>query len=321
MTTWPPRRIRCSRGSVPMRPGGEPGALQVLAGRGQLGAHLRREPAAQRVEVGAGGHLGAGLVDHPEGDGEVLGQPVQLPGVARDVHAAHPAQLALQPVEQRFVARRSLAAAASTAPARGRVPGRSAGAACLGRVLISAVTSSSRSPGTCQVNGVGSTWCSAATGTSTVTPSVRAPGLERVRQRQREPAGLDVVGVGGAVDGGGLRGAEHLLGEVEQLRLPARGPSSTSSRSAARTPRRPGSARRRSATSVSSSTTRSRRRARCSSSSTSVEQLAVGVEEPVAGVPVALDQRVPDEQLARQLGVDPAEVDLAADDDRDAVAG
>ena len=47
---------------------------------------------------------------------------------------------------------------------------------CLGSDRISAVTSSCRNPGTCQVNGSGSTWFSVATGTSTVTPSRAAPG-------------------------------------------------------------------------------------------------------------------------------------------------
>ncbi len=63
----------------------------------------------------------------------------------------------------------------------------------------------------------------------------------------------------------------------------------------------------------------SRRRARCSSSSTSVEELAVVGEELVVGAPVALDQRVADEQLAGGLRVDPAVVDLALGDDRHAV--
>ena len=51
------------------------------------------------------------------------------------------------------------------------------------------------------------------------------------------------------------------------------------------------------------------------------QQLPVGAEEPVPGVPVALDQRMPDEQLAGQLRVDPSEVDGPTDDDRDAVQG
>jgi hypothetical protein len=114
----------------------------------------------------------AALVHHPERDGEVLGQPVELPGVARDRDAAHPAQLALQPVEQRLVA--GLQPGEHGAGVVGR--GRELPAQVLGSVLISAVTSSSRSPGTCHVNGVGSTWCSAATGTSTVIPSSARPG-------------------------------------------------------------------------------------------------------------------------------------------------
>ena len=251
------------------RPGGQAGAFQVLPGRRELGAHLRGQLPAQRVQVGAGGQLGAVLVDHPEGHREVLGQPVQLPGLARDVHAAHPAQLPLQPVQQRLpgvgAAGLSVASTARAWSGAGANCRRSA----LGRVLISAVTSSSRSPGTCQVNGVGSTWCSAATGTSTVTPSLRWPGLERVVQRQREPARGHVVGVGGPVDGVGLRGAQHLLGEVEQRPAAAARCASTSCRNAARTPPRPGSAARRRRPGSRSSTTRSRRRARCSSSSTS----------------------------------------------------
>ena len=45
----------------------------------------------------------------------------------------------------------------------------------------------------------------------------------------------------------------------------------------------------------------------------------VGVEEGVAGVPVALDERVADEQVAGGLGVDAAVVDAAVDHDRHAV--
>lgn len=49
------------------------------------------------------------------------------------------------------------------------------------------------------------------------------------------------------------------------------------------------------------------------------EELAVVGVELVVGPPVALDQRVADEQLARDLGVDPAVVDLPLGDDRYAV--
>ncbi len=52
-----------------------------------------------------------------------------------------------------------------------------------------------------------------------------------------------------------------------------------------------------------------------------LDQLAVLVEELVVGVPVAFDQRVPDEQLAGHLRVDLAVVDLAAGNDRYAVQG
>ncbi len=51
------------------------------------------------------------------------------------------------------------------------------------------------------------------------------------------------------------------------------------------------------------------------------EQPAVVLEELVVGVPVAFDQRVPDEQLTRQVGVDAAVVDLAPDHERHAVEG
>ena len=50
-----------------------------------------------------------------------------------------------------------------------------------------------------------------------------------------------------------------------------------------------------------------------------LEQLAVGGEEAVARLPVALDQRAADEQRARQLGVDPAVRDRAPGDDRQPV--
>ncbi len=47
---------------------------------------------------------------------------------------------------------------------------------CLGSDRISATTSSSRSPGTCQEKASGSTRLRAVTGTSTVSPSSAAPG-------------------------------------------------------------------------------------------------------------------------------------------------
>ena len=43
-------------------------------------------------------------------------------------------------------------------------------------VTAFAVTSSSRRPGTCHVNGSGSTWLSTDTGMCTVTPSAADPG-------------------------------------------------------------------------------------------------------------------------------------------------
>lgn len=49
------------------------------------------------------------------------------------------------------------------------------------------------------------------------------------------------------------------------------------------------------------------------------QELAVVGVELVVGPPVALDQRVADEQLARDFGVDPAVVDLPLGDDRHAV--
>ena len=63
----------------------------------------------------------------------------------------------------------------------------------------------------------------------------------------------------------------------------------------------------------------SRRRARCSSSSTSSSRPAVGGEEGVPRLPVALDERAADEQRARQLRVDPPVRDLAPRDDRQPV--
>ena len=57
---------------------------------------------------------------------------------------------------------------------------------------------------------------------------------------------------------------------------------------------------------MSSSTTRSRRRAAVSSSSTSSSSARLAAKKRVVGVPVALDQRVADEQLAGELRVDPA---------------
>ncbi len=65
----------------------------------------------------------------------------------------------------------------------------------------------------------------------------------------------------------------------------------------------------------------SRRRARFSISSIRVEQLAVLGEELVVGLPVALDQRVPDEQLAAQHRVDPGVADPAPGHDRQPVEG
>ena len=63
----------------------------------------------------------------------------------------------------------------------------------------------------------------------------------------------------------------------------------------------------------------SRRRARCSSSSTSPSSWRLSGKNWWWVLPVALDQRVADEQLAAELRVDPAVVDLALGDDRHAV--
>ena len=60
----------------------------------------------------------------------------------------------------------------------------------------------------------------------------------------------------------------------------------------------------------------SRRRARCSSSSSSSSTARVARDELVLRVPVALDERAADEELARQHRVDRAVGDLAARDDR-----
>ena len=46
----------------------------------------------------------------------------------------------------------------------------------LGSDRIISVTSSARSPGTCQENSAGLTWLSRLSGMSTVTPSVSLPG-------------------------------------------------------------------------------------------------------------------------------------------------
>ena len=51
------------------------------------------------------------------------------------------------------------------------------------------------------------------------------------------------------------------------------------------------------------------------------QKLAIGVEELVVGLPFALDQRVADEQLAGQHGVDPAERDRPGGDEGQAVQG
>ena len=50
-----------------------------------------------------------------------------------------------------------------------------------------------------------------------------------------------------------------------------------------------------------------------------LDEGGVVAEEGVLGVPVALDEGVADEEVAGQLGVDPAEADDAADDERHAV--
>ena len=94
----------CSRGSVADRPRREPGPLDPGAGGGQLGADLRGQLAAQRARSVPLATSRPRLVHDPERDGQVLGQPVELPRVAGDLDAAHPAQLALQAVEQRLLA-------------------------------------------------------------------------------------------------------------------------------------------------------------------------------------------------------------------------
>ena len=80
---------------------------------------------------------------------------------------------------------------------RGHGPARAraAGAAAWASERMSSVTSSSRSPGTCQSNSSASTWLRTARGISTVTPSVGDPGSNGVPELERELARVPGVGV------------------------------------------------------------------------------------------------------------------------------
>jgi hypothetical protein len=75
--------------------------LDVAGRLGDGGAQLRREEAAQGVEVGAFGDAVPGVVRAEEGDGEVGGHLVEVPLPRFDPHTSDPTELAGERVEQR----------------------------------------------------------------------------------------------------------------------------------------------------------------------------------------------------------------------------
>ena len=194
------------------------------------------------LQVRAAGDLAAALVDHPERDGQVLGQPVELPGVARDRDAAHPAQLALQPVEQRLVARP--VSRASTARAWSGA-GANSRRSVLGQRLDQRRDQLLAQPGHLPGERRGVDLVQRGDRHVDGDPVGLAARLERVRQRQREPAGLDVRP--GTPTGRSRRpAAVRTISSVKSSRSGCRRRSaSTRCRSAARRRRRRARARRR----------------------------------------------------------------------------
>ena len=146
----PDRRRRCRPGT----PGQRAEVPRRQAGAGdparRLGQHRPQPRPSSRCELGDVLALGqdAAGVGHPEGDPQVPRQLGQIPGVARHAHPAQRPQLAADGVGRSpdgSPRRATTSRATSGAGTRSR---RSA----LGSDRISAVTSSSRSPGTCQSN-------------------------------------------------------------------------------------------------------------------------------------------------------------------------
>jgi hypothetical protein len=232
------------------------------------------------------------------------------------VHAAHPAQLPFQPVQQRLVAGPQRGQhGARVIGSRGEVPAQG-----LGQGLDQCGDQLLAQPR--HLPGEGRRVDLVQRGERHVHRHavVSLARLERVGQRQGEPARGDVVGVGGPVDRVGLRGAQHLRGEVEQRRLPPRGALPP----AVEVPPGHHLGRDQALVEVDQGLLVDHQVPPAGPVLQLLdvgEQLPVGVEEPVPGVPVTLDQGVPDEQLPGQLGVDSPEVDGPAGDDRDAVQG
>ena len=170
-----------------------------------------------------------------------------------------------------------------------------------GRDRISAVTNSSRNAGTCQANSSPPRRASTSTGTCTVTPSSVGARLEAVGQGQRQVAGPPgvrlVVGVLGA--------QQVVAGERQQVRsaVPLLLPP------AVEVPRRHdvgGDARVVEGIDLVVADQQVAAAGTLLDLGEFLAQPRVVAEEVVPGLPVALDQRVSDEQLAGELRVEPS---------------
>ena len=173
---------------------------------------------------------------------------------------------------------------------------------------ISAVTSSSRSAGTCQANSSPPNRASTSTGTCTVTPSSAAPGSNRyVRGSARSPASHTFgrsASSASSVRSRSSRVNVNRSGRAVPLLFPPR----------VEMPGRHHLGRDAGVVQRVDVVVADQQIAAAGPLLQLLElrpQRSVVAEEVMAGLPVALDQRVPDEQLPRQLRFDPRVPDPA----------
>ncbi len=213
---------------------------------------------------------------------------------------------------------------ASGADASNRRAQSAAGTTCFriafGSALISAVTNSSRRPGTCQSKPSGESPGSSGIGTVTVTPSSGWPGSKRYESRSVSVALPPAVRV--AVVGDRLLLLDQVATRPSSAgRASRRAPASTS-------PRSLGCWRPRAAPGGRRSRTRPRRPAGCRAAAFAPRPRRAACGGPplacwngLLRVPIAIHQGVADEQVTRVGQVHPRVLHLAPRDDRHAVQG
>ncbi len=297
------------------RPGGQAGPLDAAAGRraGQRLGQLRAQALAQLLQVLGLGELPL-PVHHPEGDLQVVGDPLLVPRLRRDRQARHPVQHPLQGRQQRLLAVRQLAH---------RRPGVVRG----GHEVAADRLRQRADPGRHQLLAQARDLPVEAVRDHLVEHRERdvhrhavriAARLELVRQREAELALLPDVRVVGLGDAVRRVVDQHRLLEVEQVGLVAAGllPPGVEVPGGDDVLRQAGVVEVEQGLVVHQDVAAAGPVLQLLDL---VEQLAVLREEPVVGLPVALHQGGADEQLAAQLGFDPAVVDLPLGDDRQAV--